>query len=129
MLMAAGYDRHFSIVLNPPHGNREHLRTSTRMVEMLYRFASVRDDMPEETMHAALVFSEVYGTEAPRIILSVMEAELGEARVVGKMGSTFIAEPDECSLIAILRANGVYSPARALANLSPHLLRACAEAL
>lgn len=136
-LIAAGYKRHFSTVFVQRRGGvvGEHVCASTRMMEMLHRFASVQDDMPEGTMHAALVFAEVYGAEAPRILLSVMESELGEeARrfeiaLAGRMGSTYIPAENESSLIAVLRANGVHSPARALANLSPHLLRACAEVL
>lgn len=149
LLMQAGYSSRFSIVKRhkPRVYNWETkkyeaitesvVKCAPQMILLLTRFASNVDDVPELTMHAALVFHELYGDDAPHILLGVIDNDFGVLHEDTNTGIENVmlwrgshAEPQvnhETALVGILRANGVQNPARAFVNLLPHLLFAAAE--
>ncbi|MFZ2152085.1 MAG: hypothetical protein WAV09_03195 [Minisyncoccia bacterium] len=125
LVRAAAFRAHFSPVKYQDTGggvNRV-LYTSTRMLEVLHRFTSSIDDTPETSLHAALVFSDLY-PDPVATVLGVMAMELREAPEPIDGPHSIYAGSAESGLVNLLRANGVRSPARAFANLLPHVVAA-----
>ncbi len=139
-LTAAGYGAHFSVVETIIEGftsadgrHRERtisraITTSQAMWDLMHKFASHEDDMTENTMHAALVFVHVYGDDVTGVVLAMLDHELSAVWLdFSDKECEAMEDIFDVSLITVLKANGVQSPARTLANLLPHLLMVAVE--
>jgi hypothetical protein len=123
-MMRLGLSQHFTQVRTERHGETvkdRHWMTSPEVIQVLSRFSSRRDDHPDSTFHAALVFASVYGDETPKILIGMIDAEIQAGQISTHNGGKAVATR-ESALVALLRANGVARPALSLTNLMPHLL-------
>lgn len=119
-LAKAGFGSHFSCVKSHQPGGpgkRSKIRWGWRMSDAMARampsfFRSGLD--ASDSLHAALVLYAIHGDETPSVLMGVLRQELNEPLFL----------QHETGLIAVLKANGVESPALSLIRLLPHALAA-----